>query len=1140
MKALKILIVMLVLIMSVGAVCAAENITDDAMGDDSKEILETVQEDITTDDSSDILKTTQNDIYTTGEGSFTNLTDEIKEKTSYDLTRNYKFNEETDSARGIIINTTNFVLNGNGFTIDANNQARAFAVTAENVTINNLTIINAKINQGSAILVDIGYSLTTNNVNIVNCTGTGKNGVIWINGATYSSNNDKITDSVTYDDGLIVVTQGNATFDNLFMMSSKELVWGFINGQSGSTITVLNSVFANTTSQYTTAIKGDKSTIIKNSKFINLYANFTAGAIAFKNTEKAIIDNCTFINVTSKKNGGALFIDRTLQDGFTPVSIINSTFTDCGSGFGGAILTLRGNITISDSNFTDNSVSFDGGAIYSSYSIVTISNSIFNGNGGYGSVIGRDSYGGSIYCDAGELNLYDSKLINNFAQSGSAIYLYDSDYDIERNTFENNSDLNGTYMDIFTAFEKTNHTLKNNNYSSDNSTSLNNEIYETIVDLPGVQIEILDNGIDTATLPSKFDLRDWGWVTPIKSQGNMLSCWAFATAGILESSLLRYLGISMSLSENNIQNIGLQYSQYGVNGMTEAGAVGVGGSYALSWFGVFSSDYDAYDELGKVSPLIAPASAIHFQDMIIIPARENSTDNDQLKQAILKYGAVGIAYYGTNFPPYVNGSAQYIPNDLGPTHGVTLIGWDDNYPKENFYLTPPDNGAWIIKNSWGESVGDHGYYYISYYDATFATSFESYAFILNNTVPYNKNYQLDVIGRLDFLNMSNEYKNVYEAVDDDLIAAVGTYFNQSGVEYTVEIYVNDVLRHTQSGISPYYGFHTIQLDTFVPVKKGDVFTVKIKSNTVPIEVTSRLHYPANTTFYLQDGEWKDISLESNVCVIKAYTVADDSKIINNENITVDYGSGSYFSVKVVTADGHSVSAGAVVNIAINGKTTTAKTDADGIAKVKITDVPGTYDVTTTYNGQTYKNIVAVKLNPSTCKITQNKNINVDYDGGKYFSVKIVSADGKVAASGVSVKFTINGKTKTVKTDKNGIAKIKITDIPKKYTMTTTYNTKSVKNTVTVKQVLKAKKVTIKKTAKKLTLKATLKINGKKIKGKLITFKFNGKTYKVKTNKKGIAQKTLNKKVIKKLKKGKTYAVKVTYIKDTIKTTVKVK
>lgn len=63
-KALKILIVMLILIMSVGAVCAADSTADDGMGDDSKEILNTVQGDIITDDTKDILQTTQNDIYT--------------------------------------------------------------------------------------------------------------------------------------------------------------------------------------------------------------------------------------------------------------------------------------------------------------------------------------------------------------------------------------------------------------------------------------------------------------------------------------------------------------------------------------------------------------------------------------------------------------------------------------------------------------------------------------------------------------------------------------------------------------------------------------------------------------------------------------------------------------------------------------------------------------------------------------------------------------------------------------------------------------------------------------------------------------------------------------------------------------------
>ena len=283
-------------------------------------------------------------------------------------------------------------------------------------------------------------------------------------------------------------------------------------------------------------------------------------------------------------------------------------------------------------------------------------------------------------------------------------------------------------------------------------------------------------------------------------------------------------------------------------------------------------------------------------------------------------------------------------------------------------------------------------------------------------------------------------------------------------------------------------------------KKGDVFKAVITSNGVPFIGLSdtRTHYTENISFVSFDGQpWQDAYDLGYIACLKVYTVADDSKIINNENITVDYGIGSYFSVQVVTADGHAIGEGAAVNFTINGKVTTATTDADGIAKVEITDVPGTYEVTTTYNNQTCKNSVAVNLNPGTCKITENKDIKVDYDGDKYFSVKIVSADGKV-------------------------------------------NGNSVKNTVTVKQVLKAKKVTVKKTAKKFTLKATLKINGKKVKGKKITFKFKGKTYKAKTNKKGMAKVTVKKNVIKKLKKGKKYTVKVTYLKDTIKTTVKVK
>jgi hypothetical protein len=437
----------------------------------------------------------------------------------------------------------------------------------------------------------------------------------------------------------------------------------------------------------------------------------------------------------------------------------------------------------------------------------------------------------------------------------------------------------------------------------------------------------------------------------------------------------------------------------------------------------------------------------------------------QMKWAILKYGALDVGYFGQSTfdqaNPYYNPEthAQYVNVSIPSNHEVSVVGWDDNYPKENFLITPPGDGAWIIKNSWGTGWGDNGYLYVSYYDKTFveSTSLTLYAtaIIFENTVQYNKNYQYDIAWAGSFLagEGNRSYLNQYVAQDDDLIAAVGTYFNQADVNYTVEIYVNDELKLTQEGISPFCGYHTIKLDSYIPIKKGDVFKAKISSNTVPYIVIGdeRVHYTANISFIAMDGvTWEDAYLSGVIACLKVYTVADDSKIINNKDISVDYGSGSYFTVQAVTSDGHAVGSGAIVKFTINGKTTTAKTDSKGIAKVKITDIPKTYPIKTVYNGKTYT------------------------------------------------------------------------------------------NKVTVKQVLKTSKVTVKKTAKKFTLKATLKINGKLQKGKTIKFKLNGKTYTAKTNAKGVAQKTLNKKIINKLKKGKTYTVQVTYLKDTIKTTVKVK
>ena len=502
--------------------------------------------------------------------------------------------------------------------------------------------------------------------------------------------------------------------------------------------------------------------------------------------------------------------------------------------------------------------------------------------------------------------------------------------------------------------------LENNTYINDEDVSQNNTFYATIMIGQGIQLVLLNNTINTTTIPDKFDLRDYGWVSSVKDQAWMGACWTFGMTGTMESALLKAANITTDFSENNMQNTMLKYSIYG-GPIVEGGANVLSTAYLLSWLGAFTQDVDTYDEMGKLSPLITTLKDIHIQDVMFTPNFE-IPDGTQLKLAIMKYGALDVSFFGQStfdeVNPYYNPetSAHYVNESVKSNHDVSIIGWDDNFDASNFLVTPPGNGAWIVKNSYGTDWGDNGFFYVSYYDESLLPYTPgmvvnyAVATIIENTVPYNKNYQYDItwLSNSEQSEGNISYMNVFESLGDDLIAGVGTYFSDAGVNYTVQVYVDDELKLTQTGVSPYVGYHTIKLDSYVPVKEGDIFKAVITSNWVPYLLLedTRVHYTQNISFVSFDGNtWQDAYDLGYIACLKVYTVADDSKIINNENITVDYGSGSYFTVQVVTDEGTAVE-GAAVKFTIGGKTTTAKTDGDGIAKLKITNVPGTYEVTT--------------------------------------------------------------------------------------------------------------------------------------------------------------------------------------------------
>ena len=270
MKILKIMIVLLILILSVGAVCAAENTTD-----------------IMSTDSQEILQTSQNEVYATSEASFTNLTDEITNADTFlELTKDYTFNDETDKYTGIYISKDNFVLNGKGHTIDAKFQTKIFVITGNNITISNLTLINGHNTEKNGGAIYSTGSLTLKNITFNN--NRAEDG-----GAIYCENYTEIT---------------NCNFNN------NVAEWGgSIYSTSNDTI-ISNSTYSNSMSKYAAAIYTEGNVSIVNSIFKNLHANETAGAITLKKFKYVEIKNCTFINTTSVRNGGAIFIDASFNN----------------------------------------------------------------------------------------------------------------------------------------------------------------------------------------------------------------------------------------------------------------------------------------------------------------------------------------------------------------------------------------------------------------------------------------------------------------------------------------------------------------------------------------------------------------------------------------------------------------------------------------------------------------------------------------------------------------------------------------------------------------------------------------------------------------------------------------------------------
>lgn len=239
----------------------------------------------------------------------------------------------------------------------------------------------------------------------------------------------------------------------------------------------------------------------------------------------------------------------------------------------------------------------------------------------------------------------------------------------------------------------------------------------------------IDNISKYANL-SKFSLRD---IIPenviVRNQGSENSCWAFTTLACLETNLA--LKNKRAGKETKVYDFSEQYmvssSFYNnyLNGLTNNRGLNFkpyeGGNFETRAIGNITNGYGVVNE--EDYPYLNTEAPVDLNglknkkivaDVLDTITFSNPKNNDErislvkkIKEHIVENGGVYTAIKAPDignfkFNPF-NG-ALYHNNEEYPNHAVTIIGWDDNYSKDNFVSKPERDGAWIVKNSYGTEM----------------------------------------------------------------------------------------------------------------------------------------------------------------------------------------------------------------------------------------------------------------------------------------------------------------------------------------------------------------------------------------------------------------------------------------------------
>ena len=394
------------------------------------------------------------------------------------------------------------------------------------------------------------------------------------------------------------------------------------------------------------------------------------------------------------------------------------------------------------------------------------------------------------------------------------------------------------------------------------------EEYQIIPDVLSNDNSSID-GMDitkAATYPAAYRTEN---LPAVRDQGIYGVCWSFSTISLIETNLIKKNLASSDIDLSELHLVNYTYNCVndplgGLEGdvnkfdtsygsvMQYGGNVEMAANSLLDWEGAVNEDVVPYtiDYIRQVENEQLNDSLAYGKDVVHVQNfyRVNITSRDDVKKAVMDYGAVSISYWSDQSSDWstdnYNSStaAYYCPNAYTSNHAVTIVGWDDDYSADNFATTPDGNGAWIVRNSWGSYYGKEGYFYLSYYDKSIYTV--GYALEAELSNNYDNNYQYDGAMLYGYMGYggSNKYANIFEAKANqdgsENIKAVSFMTGRStNLNYTVSIYTNltdetnpesGTLAAQKSGITTYDGTYTVNLDSPVEINEGNKFSVVVE------------------------------------------------------------------------------------------------------------------------------------------------------------------------------------------------------------------------------------------------------------------------------------------------------------------------